>query len=112
MPTLFEELRRRNVIRVMVAYIVVGWVVMQVAEFMQPLLRLPEWTVSLASIVGGSEDVPPSQTKLVERTLVETVVVNGIVRAKDDGTLEIEYQSLGEVKTERSDKIPPLWSYD
>ena len=39
MPTLFEELKRRNVFRVAIAYIIVGWVVMQVAEFLSPLLR-------------------------------------------------------------------------
>jgi TolB-like protein len=52
MPTLLEELKRRNVFRVALAYIVVGWVVMQVAEFLSPLLRLPEWTVSMALYIG------------------------------------------------------------
>jgi TolB-like protein/Tfp pilus assembly protein PilF len=52
MSTLFEELKRRNVFRVAIAYIIVGWVVMQVAEFLSPLLRLPEWTVSMALYVG------------------------------------------------------------
>ncbi len=52
MPTLFEELKRRNVFRVAIAYIIVGWVVMQVAEFLSPLLRLPDWTVSMALYIG------------------------------------------------------------
>lgn len=52
MTSLLSELKRRNVFRVAVAYIVVGWVVLQVAEFLAPLLQLPEWTVSLALFIG------------------------------------------------------------
>ena len=33
MTSLLSELKRRNVFRVAAAYIVVGWVVLQVAEF-------------------------------------------------------------------------------
>lgn len=46
------ELHRRNVFKVAFAYLVVGWVVLQVAEFISPLLRLPEWTVSFALYIG------------------------------------------------------------
>ncbi|MDJ0879368.1 MAG: tetratricopeptide repeat protein [Halieaceae bacterium] len=49
---LLKELQRRNVYKVALAYIVVGWVVMQVAEFLSPLLQLPDWTVSLALYLG------------------------------------------------------------
>lgn len=52
MASLIAELRRRNVFRVAFAYIVVGWVVMQVAEFLAPLLQLPSWTVSFALYLG------------------------------------------------------------
>jgi TolB-like protein/Tfp pilus assembly protein PilF len=52
MSSLFHELKRRNVYKVALAYIVVGWVVLQVAEFLSPLLQLPEWTVSLALYLG------------------------------------------------------------
>lgn len=52
MASLIAELRRRNVFRVAFAYIVVGWVVMQVAEFLAPLLQLPPWTVSFALYLG------------------------------------------------------------
>jgi TolB-like protein/Flp pilus assembly protein TadD len=49
---LVTELKRRNVIRLAFAYIIVGWVVLQVAEFLAPLLQLPEWTVSFALYLG------------------------------------------------------------
>lgn len=52
MSSLFHELKRRNVYKVALAYIVVGWVVLQVAEFLSPLLQLPDWTVSLALYLG------------------------------------------------------------
>ncbi len=52
MNSLLQELKRRNVYKVALAYIVVGWVVLQVAEFLSPLLQLPDWTVSLALYLG------------------------------------------------------------
>jgi TolB-like protein/lipoprotein NlpI len=39
----FEELKRRNVFRVGIAYAVVGWLLMQVTDSFAPALRLPEW---------------------------------------------------------------------
>jgi len=43
----FGELRRRNVIRVALVYVVVSWVLMQIGDVMFPALRLPEWTTSM-----------------------------------------------------------------
>ncbi|MEJ2297734.1 MAG: hypothetical protein P8X94_04375, partial [Woeseiaceae bacterium] len=42
---LFEELNRRNVFRVGAAYVVLGWLVIQVTETVSPALNLPEWTL-------------------------------------------------------------------
>ncbi len=44
--SLFAELRRRNVFRVGIAYVVIAWLVLQVGEVLGPALRLPEWTNS------------------------------------------------------------------
>jgi TolB-like protein/Tfp pilus assembly protein PilF len=41
--SLFHELKRRNVFRVAAAYVIVGWLIMQVGEVMAPALHLPEW---------------------------------------------------------------------
>ena len=49
---LFAELKRRNVFRVGVAYIVLGWVVIQVTDVAVPALRLPEWVPSLVFFFG------------------------------------------------------------
>jgi TolB-like protein/Tfp pilus assembly protein PilF len=39
-----QELKRRNVFRVAIIYIVVSWLLMQVGDVMFPALLLPEWT--------------------------------------------------------------------
>lgn len=43
MGQFFDELKRRNVVRVGVAYLVVGWLVFQVGEIMFPTFGAPEW---------------------------------------------------------------------
>lgn len=46
-----SELRRRNVLRVAAAYLVVGWLVMQVVSVMTPALGLPDWLDSAAAVL-------------------------------------------------------------
>ncbi len=38
----FEELKRRNVIRVGIDYLIVSWMVLQVVDIVLPMLALPE----------------------------------------------------------------------
>jgi TolB-like protein/preprotein translocase subunit Sec61beta len=45
--SLFAELKRRNVIRVGAAYLVVAWLMIEVSDTVFPRLGLPEWTVTL-----------------------------------------------------------------
>jgi TolB-like protein/tetratricopeptide (TPR) repeat protein len=45
------ELRRRRVIRVGLVYLVVAWLIMQVAETTFPALLLPEWSVTLVVVL-------------------------------------------------------------
>lgn len=45
--TFFEELRRRRVIRVGLVYLVVAWLIIQVAQATFPALLLPSWSVTL-----------------------------------------------------------------
>ena len=45
-PGLFAELKRRNVFRVGAAYLVVGWLTIEVADTVFPRLGLPDWTVT------------------------------------------------------------------
>ena len=53
--SLFTELKRRNVLRVAIAYAVVAWLLLQVSDTLVPALRLPEWFhsgVALLLILG------------------------------------------------------------
>ena len=49
--TLWSELKRRRVIRVIVLYAIAGWVVIEVASTVLPNLNLPEWTVTLVTVL-------------------------------------------------------------
>ncbi|TDG15387.1 hypothetical protein E2F43_03915 [Seongchinamella unica] len=52
MASLLKELKRRNVFRVAVGYLVLAWVVMQITDLVAPALLLPEWTLSLVTFLG------------------------------------------------------------
>ncbi len=43
------ELKRRNVVKVAVAYAIVGWVLIEVSSVLGPALNLPDWTTSLVA---------------------------------------------------------------
>ena len=47
MTSLFTELKRKNVFRVAIAYVVLAWIVLQAGETLAPALHLPEWVNSL-----------------------------------------------------------------
>jgi len=52
---LINELKRRNVFRVAIAFIVVAWLLLQVVDILVPMLALPEWVgrfVLLLMVVG------------------------------------------------------------
>ena len=43
--SLFEELKRRNVFRVAILYVVTGWLVLQMGDVLFELLGVPDWTL-------------------------------------------------------------------
>ena len=49
---LIDELKRRNVFRVGAAYVLLGWVVVQVTDTVSPALNLPEWTLAFVTWIG------------------------------------------------------------
>ena len=49
---LLDELKRRNVFRVGAAYVVLGWVIIQVTETVSEPLKLPEWMLAFVIWVG------------------------------------------------------------
>ena len=55
MASIWVELKRRNVVRVAVAYAIVSWLVLQLTDVLVPLLNLPEWVgrfVFLILVIG------------------------------------------------------------
>src|SRR5712691_8691310 len=47
----FTELKRRNVYKVAVAYLVVGWLVVQVATQVFPFFEIPNWAIQLVVLI-------------------------------------------------------------
>jgi len=45
MSSLFDELKRRNVIRVAIAYVAIAWVILQVADIVLESFGTPEWVM-------------------------------------------------------------------
>ncbi|NNK32000.1 MAG: hypothetical protein HKP02_02675 [Xanthomonadales bacterium] len=48
----FVELKRRNVFRVGIAYVLLGWAVLQGADFMLDLAEAPNWVIRVFAIAG------------------------------------------------------------
>jgi TolB-like protein/Tfp pilus assembly protein PilF len=53
MASLFGELKRRNVFKVGAAYLVLGWVVVQVTDTVAPAMGLPDFTLKLVIWLGA-----------------------------------------------------------
>jgi len=51
MVQFFEELRRRNVVRVAIAYLAASWLLIQVVETIFPIYRLPADAIRLVVTV-------------------------------------------------------------
>ena len=51
MSSIWAELQRRNVVRVAIAYAIAAWVLIQIAETTFPILRLPEWSLTLVTVL-------------------------------------------------------------
>jgi TolB-like protein/Tfp pilus assembly protein PilF len=51
MKKFIEELRRRNVIKASLAYLVIAWVLLQVFEFLLPMLGAPEWLLPTFTLI-------------------------------------------------------------
>lgn len=47
----WSDLQRRNVVRVAIAYLVVGWLILQVGDIVFTALMLPQWTLTLLLVV-------------------------------------------------------------
>jgi TolB-like protein len=55
---LLAELKRRNVFRVAIAYLVGAWVLLQIADVVVPALGLPSWTITFIMVLLALAFVP------------------------------------------------------
>ncbi len=53
-----EELKRRNVFRVGIAYAIATWVLLQITEVITPILDLPDWAPKLIFVILAIGFVP------------------------------------------------------
>ena len=58
MGKFFDELKRRNVVRVGIAYAVATWVLLQMTEVVTPILELPDWAPKLIFLILAVGFVP------------------------------------------------------
>jgi TolB-like protein/tetratricopeptide (TPR) repeat protein len=79
--SLYAELKRRNVFRVMAAYVVVGWLTLQLADIMLGFIEAPDWVgkAIIALLVLGF--VPA-----IAIAWIFEVTPEGIVRDPGNGT--------------------------
>ena len=56
--SLFAELKRRNVFRVGLAYLVASWVLMQMVDVLAPMFALPDWAPKLIFLILAVGFIP------------------------------------------------------
>ncbi len=51
MTSVWRELKRRNVIRVAIAYAIAAWLLIEITATTFPILKLPDWSVTLVTVL-------------------------------------------------------------
>jgi len=51
MASVWGELKRRNVVRVAVAYAIAAWILIEITATTFPILKLPDWSVTLVTVL-------------------------------------------------------------
>lgn len=87
MGNFLQELRRRNVVRVVGAYLVVGWLLVQIATTLEESMQLPAW---FDGVVVGLLIVGLPIAIIV--SWVFDMTADGVVRT-DAATTDTQYQS-------------------
>jgi len=103
MGRLFEELKRRNVARVGVAYLVVAWLLLQIADTLTSAMKLPDWVTQFVIVLLVIGFIPA-----MIFTWVFDVTPDGIVRtsdldasqpASDESNRKLNYVTIAAVLT-------------
>jgi len=102
----FAELKRRNVFRVAIAYVVLAWIVMQVGDTLAPALRLPESVNSvlafflilgfpLAMFFAWAFEITPDGLKLEKDVERDTSITPTTGRKLDRSIIALLVVALG-----------------
>jgi len=51
MASVWGELKRRNVVRVAIAYAIATWLLIEITATTFPILMLPDWSVTLVTVL-------------------------------------------------------------
>jgi TolB-like protein/Flp pilus assembly protein TadD len=104
--SLFNELKRRNVVRVAAAYAVVAWLLIEVSDTIFPRLGLPEWSVTLvialvalgfplALFLSWAYELTPAGVKRTEEVPLEKSVTRFTGRKLDFVIIGVLVVALG-----------------
>jgi TolB-like protein len=107
-----DELKRRNVIRVTVAYVIASWILLQVVDVLVPLLTLPAWVgrlVFLFVVIGmvpvlifsWAYEMTPEGLRLESEIEPNEAVANHTARRLDRLTIALLVVVVGIVLVDR-----------
>ncbi len=112
MRSFWAELKKRRVVRAALVYIVVAWVVMQIADVVAPTLLLPDWVESfvtfllilgfpIAIVLAWAYDLTPEGLKLTRSTAEpeahgekEAEAAGSTSRASDNSIAVLPFKNL------------------
>ncbi len=106
MTSFFGELKRRNVVKVAVAYAIVGWILVEVSSTVLPTFEAPQWVLQtitfvvilgfpLALILSWAFDLTPEGIKLERNVAAGESITNVTGRKLDFAIIGVLVLALG-----------------
>ena len=78
LKSFWQELKKRRVTRVAIAYLIIAWVVLQVADVLIGVTQLPDWSLTLVAVLLALGFVP---TLIFAWVFGTSIVVWAIIKA-------------------------------
>ncbi|NNE06401.1 MAG: hypothetical protein HKN15_11820 [Xanthomonadales bacterium] len=114
----FEELKRRNVVRVAVAYIVASWVLLQVADLVLDAIKAPDWVIQsmllfvvlgfiAAMIIAWAYEMTPEGLKRESEVDRSQSITNETAARLDRITIALLVAVVAIIAVERFVLAPP-----
>jgi len=106
MVSIWTELKRRKVVKVAVAYAIVGWLLVEVTSTVFPIVQLPDWTITfvtmivllgfpLALVLSWAYDLTPGGLKRDRNVLrSQPITPNTIKKLEDNKTAARQLNTL------------------